>query len=521
MPRIFRIGAFICTSVFIFSAFQNCSKLKSSGFQSLSSKNSPSDFKYGPLLSMDLADRSQKGLGFGDGSIQSTVFGSELKISTTARLAGAIGSLTFRGKEFINQDDHGRELQSASSFDGLGECLNPTEAGSGTDGSGAVSTSQLLGYAASENVLRTSARMSYWLTANQDYSYQNKGQGCGNNPNIKRAQHATNLSDDMLLKQVKIGFANQPNVIEYLVTFRVAQSHQSAVFEALTGYLSRDFSTFWTYDPNTNQIKSLSSEDGEQDLPVILSTDDHNYAMGIYSPDLPQVQFSNIGYGRFNFYEYNTMKWNAVYRVVPAPAGDYDYRQYVVVGNLSEVQSAMKQLHIHFHPQQVVPVVAPPVVQPVAPSSPPVQPVIAPPVVVANPIVPAATEIILQSNFRFYNSVTGEHFVTSNYNEGINAGFSYEGVAFRSVVQSATVSNAIQIYRCYINRSKHFVSIDSSCEGHIQEGSLGKIYSAQAAGLAPLYKFYYPVSGDYLTTTNYVEGIGAGYTYVGILGYVP
>lgn len=518
MPRIFRIGAFICTSIFVFSAFQNCSKLKSSGFQSLSSKNSVSDSKYGPLLSMDLEGNSQNTLAFGDGSIRSTVFGSELAISTTARLAGAIGSLTFRGKEFINQDDHGRELQSASSFDGLGECLNPTEAGSDTDGSGSISTSQLLGYSASENVLKTSTRMSYWLTANQDYSYQNNGQGCGNNSNIKKAQHSANLSEDMLLKQVKIGFANQPNVIEYLVTFRVAQSHQSAVFEALTGYLSRDFSTFWTYDPNTNQINSLSSQAGEQALPVILSTGDHNYAMGIYSPDLPQAQFSSVGYGRFNFFEYNTMKWNAVYRVIPAPAGDYNYRQYVVVGNLSEVQSAMKQLHIHFHPQQQVT----PVVQPVIPApAVVVQPVASAPAVVINPIVPAATEIILQSNFRFYNSVSGEHFVTSNYNEGVNAGFTYEGVAFRSIVQSATVSNAIQIYRCYINRSKHFVSIDSNCEGHIQEGGLGKIYSAQAAGLAPLYKFNYPLSGDYLTTTNYAEGIGAGYTYMGILGYVP
>ena len=213
----------------------------------------------------------------------------------------------------------------------------------------------------------------------------------------------------------------------------------------------------------------------------------------------------------------------------PAPAGDYNYRQYAVVGNLSEVQSAMKQLHIHFHPQQqVTPVVQPVipapavVVQPVA-SAPAVvvQPVASAPAVVINPIVPAATEIILQSNFRFYNSVSGEHFVTSIYNEGVNAGFTYEGVAFRSIVQSATVSNAIQIYRCYINRSKHFVSIDSNCEGHIQEGGLGKIYSAQAAGLAPLYKFNYPLSGDYLTTTNYAEGIGAGYTYMGILGYVP
>src|SRR5438128_869037 len=42
---------------------------------------------------------------------------SEIVITTTKRLAGAIHSLTWDGKEFINSTDHGRQLQSACSFD--------------------------------------------------------------------------------------------------------------------------------------------------------------------------------------------------------------------------------------------------------------------------------------------------------------------------------------------------------------------------------------------------------------------
>ena len=62
--------------------------------------------------------------------------GSPLAVGVSSRTAGAIDSLTWGGTQFINARDHGRELQSAAAFDGYGECLNPTEAGSDADGRG-------------------------------------------------------------------------------------------------------------------------------------------------------------------------------------------------------------------------------------------------------------------------------------------------------------------------------------------------------------------------------------------------
>src|SRR5918992_2143889 len=70
----------------------------------------------------------------GAASISSSFGGSDIVITATGRVAGAIHSLRWRGKEFVNSYDHGRQIQSASSFDGLGECYNPTEAGSEADG---------------------------------------------------------------------------------------------------------------------------------------------------------------------------------------------------------------------------------------------------------------------------------------------------------------------------------------------------------------------------------------------------
>src|SRR5690242_16936202 len=68
---------------------------------------------------------------------------SEIVVGASKRFAGAIDSLTWNGREFINAYDHGRELQSAVQFNGAVECLNPTEAGSLDDDRGATSTSQL------------------------------------------------------------------------------------------------------------------------------------------------------------------------------------------------------------------------------------------------------------------------------------------------------------------------------------------------------------------------------------------
>ncbi|WP_188710277.1 hypothetical protein [Polaromonas eurypsychrophila] len=301
----------------------------------------------------------------GDASIGANVFGSPLVISTSDRLAGAIGSVTWKGMEFINSADHGRNLQSASSFDGLGECYNPTEAGSSAykgspgvsrgDGAGPTSTSRLLGIQAVGNVLKTTTRMAFWTPAGQPYP-----RGCGiftgknGKPLITLAQNATDLSNDTVAKQVTIGFAGLPNVIEYLVTFHVTSEHKSAAFEALTGYMPSVFSEFWTFDPASASLRTLSQEAGEQRLPIIFSTPDHHYAMGIYAPALPLASFPSLGYGRFAFNAQKTVKWNAVFRSGSVPAGsDHSFAMYVVIGNIEQVQQGMQSTYVAVHRKPV------------------------------------------------------------------------------------------------------------------------------------------------------------------------
>jgi hypothetical protein len=67
--------------------------------------------------------------------------------------------------------------------------------------------------------------------------------------------------------------------------------------------------------------------------------------MGAWSPDLHTV---GSGYGRFAFPNTTpadaTNKWNLVFRRGDTPPGIYDFRSFVFVGTLAEVQASMLAL---------------------------------------------------------------------------------------------------------------------------------------------------------------------------------
>jgi hypothetical protein len=284
---------------------------------------------------------AQTQLPDGNGSVHGPFKDSEIVITTTARLAGAIHSLTWNGKEFINSSDHGRQLQSASNLDAdsafTGETFNPTEAGSRHDGAGEQSTSRLLHYVAQNNQLQTTNQMAFWLRP---------GEFSDSHP----AKNKVELSNHLLTKRVTIGYLDLPNVIQYDVTFGVpiGESHKYAQFEAVTGYMPADFKRFVKFNETSSQFEPLSDGPGEQSAPVTLSTEDGQYAMGVYSPDQPSKGFENAGYGRWNFGSQNVVKWNCVFRLRNGEgiaAAEYSFRTFVIVGTLEDIRIAMLRLH--------------------------------------------------------------------------------------------------------------------------------------------------------------------------------
>src|SRR5438270_13904772 len=91
-----------------------------------------------------------------------SVFGQPLSVSTSSQFAGAVSSIKWGGKEFINNWDHGRQLQLDSQFFNRYICYNLYEAGSFNDGQSSTSSSKLLSLAASGNHLEATTEMAWY-----------------------------------------------------------------------------------------------------------------------------------------------------------------------------------------------------------------------------------------------------------------------------------------------------------------------------------------------------------------------
>jgi hypothetical protein len=269
---------------------------------------------------------------------------SEIAITATDRLAGAIHSLTWSGKEFVDSFDHGRQIQSASNLDSgmpiLAETFNPTEAGSRWDGHGDGSSSRLLHLLAKANALQTTTQMAFWLRP---------GEKSG--PNL--AKNHTILSDHLLTKRVTIGYKDLPHVISYDVTFSlpIGEQHRQAVFEALTGYMPQEFERFMQFNAETGELEPITDGPGELPRPVVMAIPSGTHAMGIYAS--PQTLHNTTGptYGRFRFYAEKVVKWNCVFRLhdqAGIPAGEYPFHMFVIVGDLANVRDSLRALHREF-----------------------------------------------------------------------------------------------------------------------------------------------------------------------------
>ncbi len=295
----------------------------------------------GLLLGLSLSVDAQH-VPTGDAVIRQPVGESEIVVTTTGRVAGAIHSLTWRGQEFIDSTDHGRQLQSASNLDVGGpiqaETFNPTEAGSVRDGAGPTSTSRLLHQLVGPNFLQTTTQMAFWLPPD--------GSSGGH-----AAKNTTSLSNHLLTKRVRLGLPEFPQAIAYDVTFHLplGERHKQAVFEVVTGYMPGNFERFSRFDVPTGRLVDLSDGPGEQGDPVVLSTVDGEFAMGCIAigADIPEavlVQVQGPGYGRFRFPREHVVKWNCVFRCKCAeglPAGDYCFRTVVFVGDVSSVSAML------------------------------------------------------------------------------------------------------------------------------------------------------------------------------------
>lgn len=279
-------------------------------------------------------------------TITSTHLGDTLTVKTCDWDAQAICSVKRGGKEYIDDYDHGRQLQTAITF-GQGEAYNPTEAGASylTNGinpepSKSINGSVTTGFTGANQWLHTSTKMAYWNPVN-----------------------GVEVSNWFVDKHVTAIPGMYSNYLKYEVTV-MAQTgvgeptHSYGQFEFLTGYMPAEFSKFYTLDvKGTKALAAIlpcpnyTTCSPEQPLPLIFATTDGNHAMGIYNRGLPQPNYAAAGVGRWQFTGpwtgQSVVKWNNVYRYNGSiTAGTpYTYTGYVIVGNLNAVKLQMQYLY--------------------------------------------------------------------------------------------------------------------------------------------------------------------------------
>jgi alpha-tubulin suppressor-like RCC1 family protein len=302
----------------------------------------------------------------GNATISATdpVFGP-ISISTSSQFAGAVSSIKWANKEFINNWDHGRQLSPNYQFFNRFICYNPYETGSLEDGNSPTSTSKLLSLTASGNRLESTTQMAwYYKTFDQNPKPQDY---CGDPSQwLPVTPYTTPLSNYQVHKTVTIGYAGIPNVIEYLAEVFIPEPVLKGINNP-TAVLNYDFASVRSYDVVSKDYRKILISGGEDDRIKVVSTADGNYAMGWYSPELlqpygapgsvnwwfvvppnpfypdpnnpnqPDPNFACVHVGSINRYDsFNGPGWYP------------QDRAYLVIGSLDQVKTSLGNLHLKF-----------------------------------------------------------------------------------------------------------------------------------------------------------------------------
>lgn len=255
-----------------------------------------------------------------------------LTMRSEPKFAGAISSLTFRGQEYINSDDHGRLMQGAIAYNGRFECLNPTQAGGSRDrrNIGQRSSSKRgLSYVTLENDVFVTTRMAYWLRPGMTCEIP----GSGRAP----VENSRRLSRDIYTISHRFGMNGRPNLASAEITYDIKGTYQSAVVEALTIYTPPAFDTFHSLDPSTGDLTLQPTiTPDESGSPVILSTPDGAHAIAFISMQ------KGATYARFRFPDTN--KISIVYRDTDGITGENRYSAAWAIGTREEVATRLREI---------------------------------------------------------------------------------------------------------------------------------------------------------------------------------
>lgn len=296
----------------------------------------------------------------GDSTITASVLGYPLTIKTSSQFAGGISSLRWKDKEFVNIWDHGRQITTAFSAFNRFECYNAYETGSKADGFEPTSSARLLALTASGNRLESTTQMCWYTAARKPIP--DGGDLCGDPTQwLPCPAYTGPLSDYLVHKDVSIGFAGMPNVIEYFTDLWIPELARKGEIQTVIAVLKYEFANVWTYDIVSKNYRKIRATGGEDDSVKVLATADGAHAMGYYSPELLQPYETSAGGYRWglappdpvNFPDpdYPCAGFGGIdrFEIFSGP-GWRNNRSYLVIGSLDQVKSTLGSLHEQFRP---------------------------------------------------------------------------------------------------------------------------------------------------------------------------
>ena len=320
-----------------------------------------------PRLFVAVAATALWGIEAGHAQVNgnATISGGDLTVSTSSQFAGAVSSIKWKGKEFINNWDHGRQLQLDSQFFNRYICYNPYEAGSFEDGQKPTSSSKLLSLNASGNYLEATTQMAWYYGTFIPENEVKPEDYCGDPAQwLPITPYQSPLSNYKVTKKITIGFAGMPNVLEDLVYQTIPEPVRMAS-NVLVAVVNYEFSSMRSWDVVSKDYRKIRSIAGIDDRIKVVSTPDGNFAMGWYAPELlqpygldgvanwwlvvppnpaypdplnpsqPDPNFACVHFGSANRYDNF------------GPGMTFD-RAYLVVGNLEQVRTTLASVHLQF-----------------------------------------------------------------------------------------------------------------------------------------------------------------------------
>ena len=271
-----------------------------------------------------------------------------ITVTVSTRNAGAVCSLVYDGQEFVNDHDHGRQLQAAWFYDDHGEAYNPTEAGSDSDGGGPTSTSRLLALNVTGNTLQTQSHPAFWRNLSVPERHR---------------KNTVDVTKDKLTKKLTLGYGGDPHVLVFDSMVAISADltgpgMESIRMEAPTLYshaglnrhflldlASGDLSEHALRAHMKNQMNEVIRNVKRHDLIPILGTADGRHAIALFTPRRPDFWAYYTHHVPSDNPSHACGKMTAFFKHAAAPGQSHAYRTFVIVGDLDTVKASARRLH--------------------------------------------------------------------------------------------------------------------------------------------------------------------------------